>query len=99
MPVLKKHRRLALKGVADELKDPAEDKEPDGEHPKAGMPEELPREGGSFRLQHGAWGTWGHSTSGESRRLNFHGLVSGRWLVTEHCGADRTKHEGEALIP
>jgi hypothetical protein len=75
MPVLKKHRRLALKGVADELKDPAEDKEPDGEHPEAGMPEELPREGGSFRLQHGAWGTSGHSTSGESLDASFNRRV------------------------
>ena len=39
-PVLKKLGRLALEGVANELKDPADDEEADGEHPEAGMPED-----------------------------------------------------------
>jgi hypothetical protein len=39
-PVLKELRRLALKGVADELEDPASDEEADGEDPEACMPQD-----------------------------------------------------------
>jgi hypothetical protein len=39
-PILKELGRLALKGVADELEDPADDEEADGEYPEAGVPED-----------------------------------------------------------
>ena len=39
-PVLKELGRLAFKGVADELEDPADHEEADSEHPEAGMPED-----------------------------------------------------------